>query len=133
MTYVTEVIPKEDLSRLGFPNVFDLGYWRVDPYKWTVDRTTGTFLIESNHRDPDEPSISRFIFSWGGRQIQFAAEFRIHGEKADGLCWTWKLKSDFLHNGMMVSPSEESLSALRQAMRTECAHIHPLRDITFDF
>jgi hypothetical protein len=133
MTFVTEEISAADQRRVGFPRLIDSHGQPIEPYRWTVDRQSDSYLIASNHRDPDRPSETRFVFGWKGHQFRLNAVSETSGEVSTGLRWNWGLSSSTAEMLGTLGNCEEAISALKAALIAYSGRIHPVQYVHFEF
>lgn len=136
MTFVTEMISKEDQERVGALHLEQLYGKYGHPYKWTVDRQRDIYLLEGQ-RDRDEPQIVPILFGWKGQQFGFKAEGKDARAIVGGFDWSWRLTSGFttgvFRYRTAVELPPEALVDLREALTAHSGYINPVHSISFDF
>jgi hypothetical protein len=133
MTYSSEVMSDADQRVAGFPELRDSGGRPIAAYMWTVDRATGSYLVESNHRDRDNPHESRFVFGWNDKQFRFNAIAETSGDVSSGLMWSWKLTWE---SDLPPQSSPERIAVLAELKAALAAHssaVHPVKEVNFAF
>jgi hypothetical protein len=117
MPFVNERISEQDKAAFDFSQIKRPPIYRdsIEPYKWTIDRSRGLFLIGTLGGNEDERNAEHFALWWKGEPVHFKLLHDAVGQFKQHVSSTWHLVKMYLPTNL-ERDREEILQALREAL-----------------
>ncbi len=127
MAYISEKISDAEKIQIEFDKVL-ANTWRGKPSKWTIDRSSGNWLICDFWGGEDDRDGRSFLFFFNKKHIRVSTKWK---EQFDGhkRNMTWTIKSCVDSNNDTIGKNAYFYSELKNALTAYSGSVIPVASV----